>query len=562
MHPQVRQDQAGLCSLCGMDLVQLDSSEMGMGAGRVSLSKRARALAKVQTTRVVPRPGATAQIELMGRFTPKGMRVKSVTAPAKGWIERVIIDAPGRAVIEGDLLARIHVPGVYSAHRILLEAYEILDRVEPESAVYRQAKTRFERARQTLLELGASEPVIKYMAEEDVTPNRSLPVLAPATGTILKRYLHEGAYVTPGAPIYQIADLSALWLILDIHEKDLPQIGPGDHVEVTIDAYPGEVHQGEVTYIDETVHPARRTATARVHINNPTWKIRAGMFARATLTPQKAKEELGRLVIPASAPLFTGRRAVVYLERGDQEHRYYVPRTVRLGPQRGDVYPVIAGLAMGDRVVTRGAFALDADLQLRGGPSMMAGPDDETLDPRHEPTKLSKEEVESLKTVYYGYLELQSAFADDDLRRVRHNAGPFFERVKGLLTLSSNPRAQRYWKESRGHLVSLEVKFKSSKSLEELRRWFLEVSQELIRVMARHANPLPYGLRLAYCPMAFDNLGAYWIQKEDSVDNPYFGAEMLLCGEIRQRLGHGDFLMVPADLGKMPKAMAKASHQP
>src|SRR5690606_28037673 len=128
----------------------------------------------------------------------------------------------------------------------------------------------------------------------------------------------------------------------------------------------------KVTFIDPTLDPSKRTAKVRVVVDSKKGKLRPGMFAEAVVQDATAAGAEPPLVVPASAPLFTGHRALVYVEVPNTEAPTYEPRVVRLGPRTGAVYPVVAGLGEGERVVTRGAFALDADLQIRGGASMLS----------------------------------------------------------------------------------------------------------------------------------------------------------------------------------------------
>lgn len=549
MDPQIQASTPGQCPICGMDLVALSNAQANMEQGQVRLSNQARRIANIQTSPVVSRPGAVAQVELLGRFVENGMTVRTIAAPREGWIDSVAIDAPGRSVVRGDLLARIHVPGVFEVNQELIAASKALGFASPNTPQYRRMQARIGKARAKLASLGATPAAIEYIEKEDLEPLRSYPICTPYTGTIVERYLQPGALVRAGTPIFRLANLSSLWLVLDIHEKDLPLVSLGDHVEVRLEAFPDKTLEGVIVFLDETVHPDRRTASARVHIHNPSTRMRAGMFARAVLTPQRSKERYGRLVIPVTAPLFTGRRSVVYREIKQGGELVYEPRTVRLGPRLDDVYPVLSGLALGDRVVTHGAFALDADLQIRGGPSMMTQPGDGHDDPRHQPMPLTPDQQKELGTLFFSYLELQVALADDDLSRLKFNLENFLKVLDRIDLTKASPSAKKMWVKDRG-VLSLETKnMMVASDLASARLAFERLNRPMYRLLARHGNPLPAGIRLAYCPMAFNDAGAYWLQRRDSIFNPYFGAKMLRCGEVRQRLDSGDFLMVPTDLG-------------
>lgn len=545
MHPEIKQPDPGLCSICGMDLIPLDQANSD--PSRVVLSKRARALAQIQTTRVVHRPGATRQLRLLGQVSPHGMMVETVTAPGSGWVDKVFVDAPGRIVDVGEVLARVYVPGVAKAHQALLDAHRILLLGRVQGREKAKVTAALEAAKKRLFELGASREAVKHMQEEDDSVHRSLPVIARAPGTVIERNYDKGAYVAAGTPLFRTADLTAVWIVLDIHEKDLAEVSLGDYVQLSAAAYPEDLYSGVVVYLDEMINPTTRVAQARVHVSNPDWKVRPGMFVRGVLTPQESKVYKGRLVVPVTAPLFTGRRAVVYLERMWDGKPYYEPRTVRLAARQGDVYPVVAGLREGDKVVTRGAFALDADLQIRGGPSMMTGPDDRHDPPRTRPLRLKPLELQELRPLFSMYLDLQTALALDEPERIRDSGDRFFI---ALDKVKLRDQAKTLFEQSRKILGAQKAPWTQAKSIDAQRRVFLHITQEMIALLARHGNPMAHGLRLAYCPMAFDDLGAYWIQKSDGVKNSYFGAKMFRCGEIRQRVDRGDFLILPSDLGR------------
>jgi Cu(I)/Ag(I) efflux system membrane fusion protein len=149
-------------------------------------------------------------------------------------------------------------------------------------------------------------------------------------------------------------------------------------VRLRVEALPGEVFKGRVTFVDPVLDQMTRTARVRIEVNNKDQRLRPGMFVEASVESGKAGEGTeAPLVIPATAPLFTGRRSVVYVELADTDRPTYEARVVTLGSRMGDLYPVLAGLEEAERVVIHGAFAIDADLQIRGGDSMMNLANDE-----------------------------------------------------------------------------------------------------------------------------------------------------------------------------------------
>ncbi|MEM6957738.1 MAG: DUF3347 domain-containing protein, partial [Myxococcota bacterium] len=221
-----------------------------------------------------------------------------------------------------------------------------------------------------------------------------------------------------------------------------------------------------------------------------------------------------------------------------EERSTYEARTVRLGPRLGDSYPVVAGLSEGERVVTRGAFALDADLQIRGGTSMMTAPDDGSEGDWDQVAAVSPAERARLSPVVRAYLDVQTALADDDLSPAKAAASALVQATDGVGLLGA---AENVWQDLAAALRGPALRVARADTLEVAREGFEPLSEALIRLLARFGNPLEDSLRLAYCPMAAGSEGARWVQRGEVVDNAYFGASMLTCGEVRQELSQGAF---------------------
>jgi Cu(I)/Ag(I) efflux system membrane fusion protein len=246
-----------------------------------------------------------------------------------------------------------------------------------------------------------------------------LTLYSPVGGVVIHKNAQEGGYVKTGDRIYTVADLSRVWVQLEAYESDLPWLRYGQKVTFTTEAWPGENFEGTIAFIDPVLNAATRTVNVRVNVDNPDLKMKPGMFVHAVAHPVIANngkvtnpslagkwispmhpevvkdgpgacdvcgmplvpaEELGYvaadeinapLVIPATAPLLTGTRAIVYIELPGKEKPTYEGREIVLGPKAGNVYIVRHGLSEGERVVTQGAFKLDAELQIRAKPSMM-----------------------------------------------------------------------------------------------------------------------------------------------------------------------------------------------
>lgn len=541
MHPQIRQPEPGDCPICGMDLIPVGGHDEVSPSDGVTLSPRARALAKLRTSAVRRQPNVAADLKLLGRLEANEATLKTVTSWIDGRIDKLHVKETGKRVRSGQSIATLYSPEVYAAHQDLLVAKRQLARMAASSPLSRvSAEAAYDAARERLTLLGVPDREVDRM-ETAKKPTRSVAIRSPFSGTVIERLATEGAYVDTGAALYRIANLRTLWVQLDAYESDLSRIAIGQEVQVEVEAVPDTVFEGTVTFIDPVLDRNRRTARVRVQLDNSEGLLRPGMFAEATVATKQAEGTPQPLVVPSTAPLFTGRRAVVYVEVDDGDRTRYEARTVRLGPRLGSVYPVVAGLAEGERVVTRGAFTLDADLQIRGGRSMMTSADDRQPGVWDELIELSPAQRAPLAPVVRGYLDIQVSLAADDLAAAQEAARAFTD-ANAEVAMVSPSEATQAWATLASTLREHGEQVSGAQTIEQARAGFESLSNAMVRLLARFGNPLERDVHLAHCPMAARNEGAQWLQAASAVDNPYFGASMPGCGDIRKRLAPGAYL--------------------
>lgn len=541
MHPQIQQPEPGQCPICGMDLIPQTSGHGDHGGEGVTLSPRAKALARLRTAEVT-RGRPLAATRLQGEITEDEGTLRAVTAWTGGRIHRLSVRTTGARIKRGQIIARLYSPEIFAAHQDLIVARRQVERLAESPATVRQAaEDTLDAAKTRLSLLGLSDRSVERMARQE-KPDRYVPIHSPFGGTVLARLVAEGDYVEPGAALYRVADLDALWVELHAYEPDLPRLAPGQRVQIQAEAAPDLEITGAITFIDPVIDPKTRTAAVRVQIDNPEGRLKPGMYVEGVVQSPAGDPTRPPLMIPESAPLLTGDRAVVYVEQPEAERPTYVPRVVRLGAKAGDHYPVLAGLTEGERVVVQGAFVLDADLQIRGGASMM---DLQAEAPEAPTVEMSGALRRPLIPVAQRYLDVQRALAADELTAATRAAKALTRALppaqKAVQAARTVGLAER-WAPIEGGLRQHGEALADAADLKAARRQFEGLTAAFTQLLDALGNPLDAPLSVAWCPMAFDNDGARWVQQGDTIDNAYFGASMRRCGEIQHHLGPGDHL--------------------
>lgn len=562
MHPQIRADGPGSCPICGMDLIPVESSIEADAdrPERISLSESAKIRARIRTTPVKRLHSGGTERRLLGRVDYDETRLRTVTSWIGGRIDKLQIRTTGQKVKRGQVIATLYSPEVFGAHQDLLVAKQQLQKLASatESARF-GAELALGASRDRLRLLGVPAAEIKTM-ESAKKPSEQVRIRSPFAGTVIERLATEGTYVKTGTGLFQIADLSKLWVQLDAYESDLPLLSLGQEVTLQVEALPDAEFSGRVKFVDPVLNQRTRTTRVRIEVQNSDGRLRPNMFAEAIVRSGEAKSVDEVLVIPDSAPLFTGRRSVVYVEVPGADSPTYDARLVKLGPKTGEFYPVIAGLQEGDRVVTHGAFTLDADLQIRGGRSMMAAPDDSSEGPLDSIVEVPKEHEAALQAAIGNYLALHEALAADDLPAAKSAAEKLGQSAQSL-----DPKSPAIfrdaWSPLRRQLLSHSKHLAVTRTLDEARMPFRELSQQVATLLRIFGNPSKETVRLAFCPMALDGEGAEWVQRASEIQNPYFGSSMHSCGDIHESVAHGTYLPIKDERSEPPPPAPSGGHR-
>tara|TARA_R110002096_G_scaffold434832_1_gene658033 strand:+ start:7526 stop:9409 length:1884 start_codon:yes stop_codon:yes gene_type:complete len=561
MHPQIRATEPGDCPICGMDLIPVENGGGGDDSRpeRIALSESAKIRAQIRTTPVKRLSSAGVERRLLGRVDYDETRLRTVTSWIGGRIDKLQIRTTGQRVKRGQVIATLYSPEVFGAHQDLLVAKQQLVKLKGATEAARLgAELALNASRDRLRLLGVPASEITTM-ESAKRPSEQVRIRSPFSGTVLERLATEGSYVKTGTGLFQIADLSSLWVQLDAYESDLPLLSIGQEVSLRVEALPNEQFSGRVTFVDPVLNQRTRTTRVRIEVKNPDGQLRPNMFAEAIVTSgtTEGKEPASDLVIPETAPLFTGRRSVVYVEVPNAESPTYDARVVRLGPKTGAVYPIIAGLREGERVVTHGAFTLDADLQIRGGRSMMTLPDDTGASPFDQIVEVSDADKLKLGGVLTSYLELHEALASDNLASAKAASEALHSAAETIVP-NNPPDFRDAWMPIQRQLLAHAEHLGGVATLDEARVPFRELSQQIATILRVFGNPSHETVRLAFCPMALNGQGAEWVQRASEIQNPYFGSSMHSCGDIHESVEHGTFLPLKAGKAEVVPSAAPA----
>ncbi len=563
MHPQIKLPKSGQCPICFMDLIPLDvGGDDDLGPNTLVLSEAAAALAEIQTA-VVERRRAEARVRLIGKIDFDETRSKSIAAWVPGRIDTLFVDFTGTEVERGDRLVSLYSPELYAAQTELLNAIQANRDLQAggDPVMRRTAEATVTAARERL-RLWGLDPSRIQQIEKTGQARRHMDITSPLGGVVIHKNAVEGMYVKTGTPIYTVADLSRVWVTLDAYESDLVWLKEGQDIDFTVEAVPGRRFQGTIIFIDPVLNKRTRTTMVRLNVDNGQRLLKPGMFVNATVAAEVVLEQESHrmadpeslpLVIPASAPLITGKRAVVYVRVPGSEKPAFEGREVVLGPRAGDFYIVLSGLAEGELVVTKGNFKIDSALQIQAKPSMMnptgggpasvhnhggspAGTPASAVETPRRSDKIivlaSPTEFRTqLGAVLQAYLAMQTALAGDDEKKARAAAGSAVDALQAVDMTLVDGEAHLAWMKDEKSLRDSFASIAAAADIDAQRRHLLGLTGPLWDTLRRFGFSQDDPVRLFNCPMAAGGKGGDWIQLEKTTANPYFGAAMLRCGD-------------------------------
>ncbi len=371
MHPQIVSDTPGECPICHMTLEPMPE-HMGAensprpsdvpGMATITLTPERVQLTGMRTAEVQRKP-LGGDLHALGTVAANEKALAVVSPRFEGWVETLAVSETGKQVSKGQLLATVYSPEVLAAQQELLNARRWSSAGATPGA---GAPADLESAARRRLELlGMTAADIDALLASG-TASRTMALRAPRAGSVISKSAVQGAHVEPGAPLFEIADLSTVWVLADVYEQDAAHIRIGQEATITFGSYGGESWKGQVSFVQPTVDPMTRTLELRVELSNRDLRLKPGMYGEVTLAAAAAET----LAIPAEALVDTGAVQYVFVARPGGE---FEPRRVRVGVRSGADVEVLQGLHEGERIVTTGNFLLDSESRLRATAPSGAG---------------------------------------------------------------------------------------------------------------------------------------------------------------------------------------------
>jgi membrane fusion protein, copper/silver efflux system len=378
MHPAVVQDQPGECPICGMSLVQRSVAPMPpettsaddragprptpsgapraaqapappAGLGPVEIPASQLQLIGMRTAQVT-HATLPSELSAVGYVAPTESGLAVIQTRFSGWIEQLYVAETGLLVQRGQLLARVYSPELLAAQQELLNARKWTGTGADGTNLAHSARARLELMGMVAAEIDE--------VERSATPHRTIELRSPVRGYVVQKNALAGLYIQPGTRLFDIADLSRVWLLVELFERDAGRIQAGQPATLSLTAYPGESFSGKVELVYPTLDPGTRTQRARIAFRNPKLRLRPGMFGNVRIEQARSTG----LLVPSEAVVDTGEQQYVFVQESAGRFR---PRGVLLGQRFEGLVQVMAGLREGETVVTTGNFLLDSESRLR-----------------------------------------------------------------------------------------------------------------------------------------------------------------------------------------------------
>jgi Cu(I)/Ag(I) efflux system membrane fusion protein len=550
MHPSIRENEPGNCPICGMELIPVTQDDTGEESPyELTMSEAATKLADVQTTRVI-KEVAVSTSRLPGKIMVDERRLKTLPAHVPGRIEELYINFTGEYINKGDRVASIYSPQLVSAQKELLEVAKDKER---NPSLYNAARNKLLNWEITEEQINQIESSKKVMNEIDI--------VSKVDGYVINKMIEIGSHVQQGSTMFKLADLSKVWIMFDAYESDVASIKVGDEVLFTVEALPGKNFTAKITFVDPVLNPQSRTVSVRAEANNSDLALKPNMLAQGDIKSD-VRDSGEQILVPKSAVLWTGERSVVYVKKPNTAQPTFEFREVVLGQRVGDQYIVKSGVSEGEEVVTNGTFKIDSAAQLAGKASMMnktpdgrpvrTGHEGHTMDGSGSSQSKSQMDMSSkassdshsmdapkafisqISKVVDDYIYLKNNLVGDKEAQVSSQAQSMQTSLNSVDMSLLSQEGHMIWMSQLDSIKTALNQLIEAQDISQQREGFESLSNIMLQVAKTY--PIKGIYFQQFCPMANDGKGAYWLSEKETIQNPYFGSQMISCGETIERI--------------------------
>lgn len=540
MHPSVRQNEPGNCPICGMELIPVsDSSSEAEDPNELTMSAAAMKRAEIETSEVHI-SNAPIEVRLPGKVVIDERKIAQIPAHFNLRVEQLFVNFTGEYINKGDVVARVYSPELFTAKKELFEAFENKD----------SNPRLYQAARNKLINWKIPSDQIDDILAKG-TPDSNIEIRAHQSGYVLNRHVSVGDHLTSGQLMYEISELSSIWVQFEAYESDISSISKGDEITFTVASLPGQTFNSKIDFIDPLLDNVTRTVRIRTNIQNKKLALKPGMLVEGIVL---GKMSSGKgLLVPRTAVMWTGPRSIVYVKIQDSEKFTFKAREITLGKRIGNYYEVLDGLEAGETVVTNGTFKIDSAAQLADKLSMMnrtpgsgankTGHEGHVMDDEMKAEVVSKSGSkkhvpiafkEQLNEVVDAYLGLTNALNQSDSKSASQAAKHINTKLNDVNMNLVEGDLHMVWMSQLEKLSSNSAKLSTEQNIEKQRVLLLSLSVALIESVET------FGItNVAYqqfCPMANGGKGGNWLSNSEKITNPFFGAEMDTCGETVKEL--------------------------
>ncbi len=528
MHPQIVQDKPGTCPICGMDLVLVNA---GGDKSEVTLSDSQIELANITVQRVSVQEIGNS-ILLNGRLRADETQTEVVSTRVPGRIDKLFIKETGVPINQGQLIYEI-----YSEQLLTYQNEYLLALAQSQSIDNKRYSSYLEASRKKLWLYGMTEHQIEELSKSKTT-NPRIQFIAPASGIITEIPVAEGQYVTEGAAIYRLEKLNKLWVEAEMYPREASLIKLGDRITIYVNGFENQPIESKVIFLSPEYRQSSQIFVLRASLTNTDYRFVPGMQAEIVFEHSKKKA----LTLPADAVIREELGNHVYKKTGIGKYR---PQMITTGLENFNKVEITSGVEEGDSIVVTGAYLLYSEIVLKKGVNPMAGHNhDHTAAPTGSAEQRTKKEetvvadktfLQQLKDLLAPYLKIEDALVLSDAKSAADQTSAFNTALKNVDMGLVKDDAHMKWMEQLKSMETASKLISSTQDVEIQRAAFSQLTN------AFYSSIKTFGVEgldayYQFCPMAFDSKGAFWISSKKEISNPYFGEQMLRCGETKETL--------------------------